>query len=478
MSQQLVNIIGSLTKTEKRYINLSLKAFSFDEESNGLLSDFNKIEKQLSLKKKKDELLISGNSTRLYYKIIDILYQFHEQELPNSDDARKNLKRSKVLIFKGQYKEGFKLLNKIINDSTKYDYLTKMEALELKLNSAIESVDIDYLKNDYIKDKETFSKFHKEYLNLMEFQSMEALIKLESSTLYFYGDDHQLTKTYKTLLENEANAFHPLAKIYFNKANAFLAMKRGEPDKAYVFAKRTIDLFEEYPIIKVKNLVSYLKSIRNLCLVLLYLNRHKDAEALLTEAETALKDLKKTTNADVRTELFTLFVLIRTNILISNDLIEENIARIKLFENEFKLNVDILKDDEKANSYLNFTILNIYLKNYRQALKYTIQALKVAGKVRKDIYHISLMNEITIHYFLGNSDVMLSKLNAYKRIIAKGDTLFGFEKELPALLTAIFNSPQDKKLYENLFNKLNTSLSAEGKIITKPFIALFYLKPL
>ncbi|MBL7921209.1 MAG: hypothetical protein JNJ40_12905 [Bacteroidia bacterium] len=478
MSQQLINIIGSLTKTEKRYINLSLKAFSFDEESNGLLSDFNKIEKQLNLKKKKNDLLISGNSTRLYYKIIDILHQFHEQELPNSDDARKNLKRAKVLIFKGQHKEGFKLLNKIINDSTKYDYLTKIEALELKLNSAIESVNVDYLKIDYVNDKKLFSKFHKEYFNLMEFQSMEALIKLESSTLYFYGDDHELTQTYKTLLEDEKNAFHPLAKIYFNKANAFLAMKRGKPDKAYVFAKRTIDLFEEYPIIKIKNLVSYLKSIRNLCLVLLFLKNHKDAEVVLDEAEVTLANFKKTNNIDIKTELFTLFVLIRTNILISNDLIEENIAKIKLFENEFKLNVDILKDDEKANSYLNFTILNIHLKNYRQALKYTIQALKVAGKVRKDIYHISLMNEISIHYFLGNSDVMLSKLNAYKRIIAKGDILFGFEKELPALLTAIFNSPQDKKLYENLFHKLNASLNKEGKMVTKPFIALFYLKAL
>ncbi len=476
MSQQLINIISSLTKSEKRYINLNLKAFSFDEDSNGLLSDFNKIEKQLGLKKKKDELLISGNSTRLYYKVIDILHQFHEEELPNSDDARKSLKRAKVLIFKKQYKEGFKLLNKIINDTSKYDYITKMEALELKLNSAVESVNIDYLKNDYIKDKAIFSKFHKEYFNLMEFQSMEALIKLESSTLYFFGDDHQLTKNYKMLLEDEENAFHPLAKIYFNKANAFLALKRGQPDTALKFAKRTIDLFEEYPIIKIKNLVSYLKSIRNLCLVLLFLKKHKDAEAVLDEAEMALANFKKTNNIDIRTELFTLFVLIRTNILISNDLIKENITKIKLFENEFKLNEDLLKDDEKANSYLNFTILNVYLKNYRQALKYTIQALKVAGKVRKDIYHMSLMNEITIHYFLGNSDVMTSKLNAYKRIIAKGDILFGFEKELPTLLTAIFNSPQDKKLYETLFAKINASLTEEGKMVTKPFIALFYLK--
>lgn len=478
MSQQLIQLIGSLTRNEKRYISLNLKTFSSDKDVSGLLSDFNKTEKQIGLKRKKEDLIITGNSTRLYYKVIDILFQFHEEELPNSGESLKNLKRAKVLIFKGLYKEGFKMLDKIINDGTKYDYLIKMEALELKLNSAIESVDVDYLNTAYPKDKELFTKFHSEYYNLMEYQSMEALIKLESTTSYFYGDDHSITKNYKQLLENESNAFHPLAKIYYNKANAFLAMKNGKPDMAYPFAKRTIDLFEEYSEIKKKNLVIYLKSLRNLCLVLLYLKKHKDAEAVLDESERTLDSFKKTSNVDVRTELFTLFVLIRTNILISHDLVKDNISKIKTFENEFRLNVDILKDDEKANSYLNFTILNIYLKNYRQALKYTIEALKIAGKVRKDIYHISLMNEIVIHYFLGNSDVMFSKLAAYKRFIAKGNTLFGFENDLSALLTAIFNEPQNKTLYEKLFAKIDTSLKEESKLVTKPFIALFYLKPL
>lgn len=478
MSQQLINIVSALTRNEKRYINLNLKAFSFDEDSNGLLSDFNKIEKQIGLKKKKENLLIEGNSTRLYYKIIDILYQFHEEELPNSDNSLKNLKRAKVLIYKGLYKEGVKLLDKIIHHASKYDYLIKMESLELKLNSAIESVDIDYLRVDYLKDKELFSKFHKEYFNLMEFESMEALIKLEASTLYFYGDDHYITKAYQQLLESEENAFHPLAKIYYNKANAFLAMKKGEPEKAFLYAKRTIELFEAYPEIKTRNLITYLKSIRNFCLVLFYLKKFTDAEFFLEETEDKLSGFKKSTNPDIRTELFTLFVLIRTNILISNNTIKDNLSKIKFFENEFQLNVDILKDDEKVSSHLNFTILNIYQKNYRQALKHNIQALKISGKIRKDIFHISLMNEIALHYLLGNTDVIFSKLIAYKRLIAKGDIMFGFEKELPTLLSALFNNPQDTALYEKLFKKINQSLKEEGKEVAKPFIAFFYLKPI
>ncbi len=478
MSQQLVNLITSLTRNEKRYVTLSLKTFSFDNNTNGLLSDFNKLEKQLGKINIKESFSISGNPTKLYYKLIDILHQFHEDELSNSGSALKNLTRAKVLIFKGHYKEGVKLLDKIITQTSQYDYLSKMEALELKLNCAIKVVDVDYLKNKYPKDKDLFLRIHTEYFNLMEFESMEALIKLESTTLYFYGDDHDISKTYQQLLENEANAFHPLAKIYFNKANAFLSLKRGDFDKALAYAKRTIELFETHTEIKTKNLVNYLKSISNLCLVLLHLKKHKDAEDVLNEAEKTLVDFKKNASDEIRVQFYILFVLIRTNFLISNDLIHENLERIKNFEEEFHLNVNILTEDAKANSYLNFSILNINLKNYRHALKHTIEALKVAGKIRKDLYHISLMNEMVIHYFLGNADVLFSKLAAYKRMVAKGNTMFGFEKDLPSQLTVLFNNPQDHSLYEKLFDTIDQSLIKEGRQVAKPFIALFYLKPI
>ena len=477
MSKQLLQLIKSLSGPEKRYINLNLKTFSFDQNSNKLLSDFNKIEKQTGLKKIKDELIIDGNSTRLYYKILDALYQFHEQDLPNSDDSLKNLKRAKLLIFKGQYAEGVKLLNKIINQSSKYDYLIKMESLELKLNSAIKFVDIEYLNSDYPLDKELFSRFIKEYQNLLEFESLEALIKLESTTLYFYGDDHHITKTHAQLLENEDNAFHPLAKIFYNKANAFLALKRKDLDKALIYAKRTIELFGQYPEIKNKNLISYLKSIRNLCIVLMYLNKYDEAGDLLNKYEPDLAQYNKYTTADIRTELITLLILLRMDIIISNNKIAENTSKLKYFEKEFNSKVDILREDEKASSYLNLSIFNLHAQNYRQSLRQILQVLKISGSVRKDIFHLALMGEITNHYFLGNTDVLFSKLAAYKRIISRGELIFGFEKELPTLLTTIFNNPQNSAAFKKLFNIINQSIVEEGKQVYKPFIPLFYLKP-
>ena len=69
MSNQLIQLVKTLTRNEKRYINLNLKTYSFDESDNQLLSDFNKIEKQLTVKKIKDDYQLEGNATRLFYKL-------------------------------------------------------------------------------------------------------------------------------------------------------------------------------------------------------------------------------------------------------------------------------------------------------------------------------------------------------------------------------------------------------------------------
>jgi len=208
------------------------------------------------------------------------------------------------------------------------------------------------------------------------------------------------------------------------------------------------------------------------------LNKYDEAEKLLNEIEPNLLVYSKYKTTDVSTELITLFVILRMDIIISNKTIKENITKIKFFENEIKQNIDNLRDDEKASSFLNLSIFYLHLNQYRSALKHTLQALKTSGTIRKDIYHLSLMNELTIHYFLGNTEVLFSKLNAYKRIIAKGEFIFNFEKDLPELLYSIFNNPQDTKLYKKLFEKINKSIIEEGKQVYKPFISLLYLKPL
>lgn len=475
MSNSLFELIGTLSGSEKRYIHLSLKTFWSDSARTEQLEDFLNLEKNLE-KKNGKELTLKTNITRLYYRILDVLYVFHESDLPNCGDTMQILKRAKVLLFKGRYKEGVALLDRVINNHSNYDYLHKMEALELRLESAIKFADVAYLNQTYATHRDLFTGLYKGYYNYKEYQNIEALIKLESTTGYFYESTNKLSGKYSVLLESEDNAIHPMAKIYFNKANAFLSIKSGDLESAFTYANRTLELFNQYPEIREGNVIIYLKSIRNLTIVLIHLKRYLEAENLLNSIEHHLTKYSKLKTIDIRTEVVTLNIVLRTDIIIANESYHVNSFRLKYFELEFKHNLEYLKDDEKCSMYYNLSVVNFKLGNYRQALKYNNQALKISGNVRKDIYHMALFNEFSIHYFLGNEDLFNSKLTAYKRFVTAKESYFGFELDLPSVLIKILNDPYNSANFNELYSLINKSLEEEGKVIYRNFITLLDLK--
>ncbi len=476
MSNTLFELFTTLTGSEKRYIHLSLKTFWSDSGKTEQLEDFLNLEKNLE-KKNGKTLSLKTNVTRLYYRILDVLYQFHERDLPNCGGTLQLLNRAKVLLFKGRYKEGVTLLDKVINDHNNYDYLHKMEALELRLEYAIKFADVTYLNHTYTAHRDLFTGLYNGYYNYKEYQNIEALIKLESTMGYFYEGENKLSGKYSVLLENEENAFHPMAKIYFNKANAFLSIKNRDLESALIYANRTLELFNQYPEIRDNNVIIYLKSIRNLTIVLIHLSKFQEAEQLLNSIEHHLTKYSKYKTIDIRTEVVTLNIALRTDIIISNASYQANAFRLKYFELEFKHNLNYLKDDEKCSMYYNLSVVHFKVGNYRQALKYNNQALKIAGDVRKDIYHMALFNEMSIHYVLGNEDLFNSKLISFKRTITAKEAYFGFEMDLPAVLIKILNDPYTSSHFTELHTLIERSLEEEGKMIYKNFITLLDMKP-
>lgn len=478
MSNQLIQLVKSLSRNEKRYINLNLKTFSFDENGNQLLNDFNAIEKQLSLKRMKGDFKIEGNTTRLFYKLLDILFNLYKEQLHENENDNRLIKRSQILFHKRFYDEGIKQLNKVIYKGFNYSYLLRIEAIELKIKAAIKFVDVNYLNTQFEDDKKLLGQFSKYYFNLVEFESMWAIIKVESTTNYFYGKNNEFSKKYELLLSDENNAFSPNAKIYYNQINAFLAVKGGKLDAAYNFIIRAKSIFESYPEIRENHFNEYLRTIRNLCIVYTHQKKLNEAELLLDEIANVLQTSSKRKSASLGNDIFTLMVLLRMDIIITNRTIESNEFRLKGFEEELLSKEEFIATDEKATAYYYLSLMNMVIGNYRKALKLVIVAVRLSGTVRKDIHHVSQMLEIIIHYYLGNTDLMFSKLASYKRFIEKKDKVFSFEEKLPKILTTIFNDPQNNKNFVKLRNEIEDSIQKENKMVYKAFIPLFYLKPI
>lgn len=478
MSSQLLQLSKSLTRTEKRYIHLNLKTYSFDENTNKLLNDFLAIEKKAGSKKRNSKSYPKVNSTRLYYRILDVLFLLYKEQLYENENDNRLIKRSQVLFHKGFYNEGFRQLNKVIYKGFSYSYLLRIEAIELKIKAAIKFVDVKYLNTDFENDKKLLSEFSKFYFNQVEFESMWAMIKVESTTNYFFGSSSVFNEKYKSMLENEDNALSPNAKIYFNQINAFLAMKGGRPDEAYVYTQRTHDIFEQYPEIRENNYHEYLKSNRNLCIVLMHQKRFKEAQDFIDRISMSTELQRKRKSNSLKNDIFTLTVLLKIDIMISNSSIQENAYRVKQFEEDLEEYEEFIATDEKATCYYYLSVIHMNLHDHKRALKFINTAISLSGVVRKDIHHLSLMAEMVIHYYLGNTDLMFSRLSSYKRIIDKGESVFSFENKLPKLLGDIFNNPNQIKYFQTLFVEIDLSLNEESKQIYKPFITLFLLRPI
>ncbi len=476
MSVNLIQLVKTLTKTEKRYIHLNLKTFSFDENNNQFLTDFSKVEHYVGLKKPNSIIKFDGNSTKLYYKVLDILFQLLKESLYDNENDNRLIKRSQVLFHKGFYRDGIKHLNKVIYTEKNYSFLLRIEAIELKIRAAIKFSDIDYLNKNFENDKLLLMQFSNFYFNQLEFESIWALVKAESSTSYFIGQDNEFTKRYQNLLRDEKSALSATSKIFFNKINGFLAIKEGDFETALAYAKRTKSLYVLNEEIKNRNIGEYLRSVRNLCIAYIHLKQFDRAETLLNEIEEEAAENKKWKLALLKNDLFTLFVSLRMDLIVYSGTIHKNQSRFNYFESEIKNNEEYLAADEKLTALFQLCYFYLYTENYKKALRTFNQAILMPDNVRKDLRQLLLMSEIVIHYFIGNTDLLFSKLQSYKRFIEKGEYVFEYEKQLPSKLIYLFSNPFETKLFSELYNYLDESFEKEGKQIYKSFMPLYLLK--
>lgn len=477
MNISIINFINSLTGSEKRYVHLMLKTFNSEKEDNKILNDFLLIEGGL-LNKKSSGFKISSNPTRFYYKILEILHAYHNQSLSNGNSDRNFMDYANLLLLKGNYDEATKFLNKVISNPLNSNYLIKIEAIELKIKTAIESANVDYLNNDLFADKQLLDKLTEDYFNLLEYERLWAMVKLESAKNYFYGNKIDFYNADPNLLVDEKYATTPLAKIYFNKIKGFLSIKNNELNEVFKYAYRTIEIFETNQNIKKSMPQEYLRSIRNLCICYTQVKNYDKAEDLLNNIDLSFINQKKINQHELILELFTLFILLRMDIIISNDNIDNNIHKIAFFENELKKNELILRNEEKASSYYYLSVFYIHIGDYKKALKCVNRAKVFSGSGRKDIGQLATIAELVIHYFLGNTDLLTSKLLSYKRIISKEEHIFAFEKECIKLLTQVFADQSNKSLFLQLHREIEASLEAEKKSVYRAFVTFLYLKPI
>jgi tetratricopeptide (TPR) repeat protein len=470
MNFNLIHLLNTLNSAEKRYCNLYLKTFSNKNKTNKSLSDFNTLQRIAKNPKDVKKNIPEGNSTRLYYKILDALFLFHQDTILPGE--KQYIRRARILYNKGLYKEAYKITDKILKQNPNENHLLKIEVIEMRILNALKASNVDYLNSDFHNDKKILDELSKEYFNLVDYETLWASFKLESTTSYFFGTKGT---TKSLLLRNEDQAISPAAKVLFNKIKGFISIKEGNYPAANFHANRTKFLYEQFPYLIKKDPGDYLRSIRNICISLIFNKMYPEAEQLIYEIETNGFEFTKHKNADVITEYFTLLVLIKLDIIIASGKIPGYTKEVVELESKYNNLKELLPLNEKLNANISFSLINIHGGNYRKALKQINYVLKEAEKFRKDVFHLALMSELVVHFFLDNIQLLESKLNSFKRHTNEPDLPFGFEKEVPHLLGKIIQFPEEKTNYVKLHETITKSLEAENKSVYKNFISLYLI---
>lgn len=473
MSQQLVNFIQSLGKSEKRYIHLYLRTFSGSD--NILLHDFLEIEK-LS-ERKKHTPTIKGNGTRLYYKLLDILAEYHRENLNNNNIDYINLNRAKLLFHKGFTEEAEKLIDKILEIPSDINHLVKVEAIELRLMNAVNNGQISYLSSHFEDDKARLKTISDEYTNLINYELLWAASKYENSSSYFFENRNNYSeKQYNDFLSDESQAISPLAKILYNKIKGYESIKARNVDDAIKYSKRAIDIFDVNRELIKTNTIEFLKSIRNYCIALNHKNEIEKAEAFLMEEQSKLSPSILQKNIATKIEAYTLFSLIRIDLIINGKMLQQRKTQLEDAEKEFLQIRSYLPKDQLMASTFQFVLYYLSGDTPRKAIRHINYALRNSDNTRKDIYELVLLSELVVHFRLGNIDLLESKLIAFKKYIQKNEMVFGFTHTIPSHFSKLIREPEELKHYKNMIAEAEQNMKEENKAFYLNFNPLLHIK--
>jgi len=473
MQHPIVNLVEKLSGSEKRYIHLFLKTFTEKENIN--LQDFAAIEKYAVNKNK--PLKTRGNISRLYHKILDILAEYHQENLNNNNIDYINLNRAKLLFFKGFNSDAQKLVDKILASPSGNNHLIKVEAIELRLIHAVNSGEINYLASQFENDKLHLKNISEEYTNLINYEILWAASKYETSSGYFFDNKSNFSeKQYQDYMTSESNAISPMAKILFNKLKGFESIKKHNPTEALTFSERAVEIFHQNPGLILSSTVEYLKSLRNYAITLNFNKKPEIAYDYLNYIEKRIEKSILNKNINVKIENYVLFVMIRMDLMINGQHLFDLSPEFESFEKSYQEMRDLLPQDESIASSYHFVIYYLQSETPRKALKFINYILKSPSTTRKDLHRLAMIAELLVHFKIGNIDLLESKLNSYKKFLSKNLPVFGFETEIAPFFIKIINEPENNNHFLQFNKTVDSVLTAEKKEIYKHYIPFHYFK--
>ncbi len=462
-SNDLFELIKSLTKSEKRFFKLSS---SLQSGKKNYLKIFDAIDKQdtydeesikKSFKNKRFVKHFPSEKNHLYKLILKSLRAYKSDTTINSI-LQQEIKNIEILYHKALYKEANKFLNKAKKKAAEHEKFYYLYELLLWEKILLEE---EYEKGEFTKDIDSLIVDERNVINKL--RNLAAYHILYSKINYIFRSggyvrntidksivgeisNHPLITKKNTALSSRATTICYYIKGYCSLANhdTKLSLKNFEVVKK---------IFDENPMIKNDLSKRYINTLSNIISCHIDLKNYTLAEKMIYEMRDLL-DIKQFSNYDSKVRIFTasylneLILHERTGEFNKSMIIAPSIIdQLDVFKNKINKEQEVLFYYKIAYAYFCSGDANVALFWINKVLNDREPSL------RQDVYGYSRVFNLLIHFELGNFGLLEYIIKSTHRYLSKRQLAYQIEELIIKSLKQLSKN-KSKSEYDKIFQDL------------------------
>lgn len=440
-TDDLIQLINSLTRAEKRHFRLFVKRNQASEDILFLqLFDFlekrNEYDEGLILKRlpgiKKRQL--SNLKAHLYKQLLISLRLLATKNAPDIQ-IREILDYARVLYDKGLYRQSLDLLGKARNKADEANY----HPLHLEILEFEKHIEAQYITRSIEGQAEQLSNEADKLTDKISKSNQLSNLALQLYGLYLKvgyvknEKDYFFVKEFfqSNLPDYKYEELDFMSKLHYCQANVWFFHMTQDFPFSYRWAQKWVDLFHENPLMVDMHTPLYLKSLHNLLSTLYNVLHYSKIEETLQELLALPKKLDITSRKNVE-GLYYLYKYIHE---IKSHFLKGTFSEgIKLVpELMGKIEQDQYNWDERREMLFFYRIACLYFGSGDNDSAITYLNLIINQKnpdYRTDIQSFSRILNLIAHFELGNAQLVEYQVKSVYRFLGKMGDLGSVQKEI------------------------------------------------
>lgn len=473
-SNDIFNLIQSMTKAEKRYFSQTATLHKVGEQNNYYklfkVIDNQSIYEESIVKLAMQRQGVTQHFTALKFqlieRILESLHQFY-QKSSITETIKRELHFCQILMDKNHLEMANKRLLKIKNTIETYqlpEFYPEYFKIQRQIlaKAVYKNIDFEALQILY----ESMTSAIKELQNLNEYERINAIIqKKHYEKIILQNTDIEHFKNNRWL-NNESIPTTFRSQVLRLNALATLHFMQGETAKAYKYNQVFIALLETSPKMMELYGSRYISTLSNLLIDSLILGKFESLRHDITKLRhVSERKLFQKQVPNLAVKIFRQTYLLELNWAISDKDFQRGIALIPTIEPELKKYKKTIGIHNKITFYYLFAYCYFGNRQFSDALTYLNKILAIRTTVVTEIVEFAHLLNVLTHFELRNDDLLDYLIPSTRRFLRKKRSLYKTEEVVLShirKMTQTIEKSKQKALWQSFKTKI-TELKLDKK---------------